>query len=164
MPAQHINELNLHISLFTLIKALWERVYTHNYLSSRDPVEQTIRGDDREAAVATVNPLSTPIIPPLPKQLQNQDASVLDEEEWKIVKIVDKGWTENGYEYQMCWKKTWLLENELRNAQQLLQQFEAKYHAQRREKRRRPICADKNRWLLTTFAKKIAEVVNSQNF
>ena len=91
-----------------------------NVLSSRDPVEQTIRRGDHGAA-ATVNPL-------LPKQPQNQDASVPDEEEWEIVRIVDKRWTENGYEYQVCWEKTWLLESELGNAQQLLQQFEAKYH------------------------------------
>ena len=71
-----------------------------NVLSSRDPAEQAIRGGDRGAA-ATVNPLSTAVIPLLPEQPQNQDASVPDEEEWEIVRIVDKRWTENGYEYQV---------------------------------------------------------------
>ena len=115
-----------------------------NVLSSRDPVEQTIRKGDHGAA-ATVNPLGTAVIPLLPRQPQNQHASVPDEEEWEIVKIVDKRWTENGYEYQVCWEKTWLLESELGNAQQLLQQFEAKYHAQRGGKRGRPVCTDKGR-------------------
>ena len=118
-----------------------DRPISLNVLSSHGPVEQTTRGGDRWAA--TVNPLSTPIIPLLPKQPQNQDALVPDEEEWEIVRIVDKRWTENGYEYQVCWEKTWLLESELGNAQQLLQQFEAKHHAQRGGKRGRPLCIDK---------------------
>lgn len=115
-----------------------------NALPPHDPAEQTTRGGDRGAA-ATVNPLSTAIIPLLPKQPQNQDASVPDEEEWEIVRIVDKRWTENGYEYQVCWEKTWLLESELRNAQQLLQQLEAKYHAQQGGKRGRLVSINKGR-------------------
>lgn len=121
-----------------------DRPISLNVLSSRDPVEQAIHGGDRGAA-ATVNPLSTAVIPLLPEQPQNQDASVPDEEEWEIVRIVDKRWTENGYEYQVCWEKTWLLESELGNAQQLLQQFEAKYQAQQGGKRGRPVCTDKDR-------------------
>ena len=121
-----------------------DRPISLNVVSSRDSVEQIIRGGDR-GTTATVNPLSTAVISLLPKQPQNQDASVPDEEEWEIVRIVDKRWTENGYEYQVCWEKTWLLESELGNAQQLLQQFEAKYHAQREGKRGRPICTDKGR-------------------
>ena len=66
-----------------------DRPISLNVLSSRDPVEQAIRGGDRGAA-ATVNSLSTAVIPLLPEQPQNQDASVPDEEEWEIVKIVDK--------------------------------------------------------------------------
>lgn len=115
-----------------------------NVLPSRDSVEQAIHGGDRGAA-ATVNPLSTAVIPLLPEQPQNQDASIPNEDEWEIVRIVDKRWTENGYEYQVCWEKSWLLESELENAQQLLQQFEAKYHAQRGGKRGRPVCTDKGR-------------------
>ena len=45
-----------------------------------------------------------------------------------------------GYEYKVCWKKTWLLERELGNAQELLRQFE---EAQRGRKRGRPTRADK---------------------
>jgi len=36
-----------------------------------------------------------------------------------------------GYEYKVCWKKTWLLERELGNAQELLREFKAKRQAQR---------------------------------
>ena len=67
----------------------FDRPISLNVLSSRNPVEQAIRGGDRGAA-ATVNSLSTAVIPLLPEQPQNQDASVPDEEEWEIVKIVDK--------------------------------------------------------------------------
>lgn len=121
-----------------------DRPVSLNALSSRDSVEQAIRGDDRGAA-ATVNLLSTAVISLLPEQPQNQDASVPDKEEWEIVRIVDKRWTENGYEYQVCWEKTWLLESELGNAQQLLKQFEAKHHAQRGGKRGRLMSTDKDR-------------------
>ena len=79
-----------------------DRPISLNAVSSCDPVEQIIREGDREAAVAIIDLLSIFVIPPLPKQLQNQDASVSDEEEWEIVRIVDKKWTENGYEYQVC--------------------------------------------------------------
>ena len=48
-----------------------------------------IRGGDRGAA-ATVNLLSTAVIPLFSEQPQNQDASVSNEEEWEIVMIVDK--------------------------------------------------------------------------
>lgn len=144
-----------------------DRPISFNVLSSRDPVEQAIRGGDRGAA-AIINPLSTAVIQFLPEQPQNQDASVSDEEEWEILRIVDKRWTENGYEYQVCWEKTWLLESELGNAQQLLQQFEAKHHAQRGGKRERPVCTDKNRWALATFTEEtemlliVSTVIDSQ--
>lgn len=122
-----------------------DRSISLNVALYRDPVEQTVREGDCGAA-ATVNPLSvTAAISPLPEQSQDQGASVLDEEEWEIIRIADKRWTENGYEYQVCWEKTWLLESELRNAQQLLQQFEAKHKAQRGGKRGRPARADNGR-------------------
>ena len=62
----------------------------------------------------------------------------MKEEEWEIVRIVDKRWTERGYEYEVCWEKTWLLENELGNAQELLRDFKAQGGAQRGRKRGRP--------------------------
>ena len=56
----------------------------------RDPVEQAIRGGDREAA-ATIYPLhAIAVTPLLPEQPQDQRDSALDEEEWEIVRIVVK--------------------------------------------------------------------------
>ena len=83
--------------------------------------------------------------PPLTKRPQDQGGSALDEEEWEIVRIVGKRRRGKGYEYQVCWKKTWLLERELGNAQELLWEFEAKHQAQRGGKRGRPAGADKGR-------------------
>lgn len=117
------------------IASSFDRQISLNVALYRDPVEQTICEGDYRAA-ATVNPLRvTAAIPPLPEQSQDQGASVSDEEEWEIIRIVDKRWTENGYEYQECWEKSWLLESELGNGQQLLQQFEANHQAQRGDKR-----------------------------
>ena len=45
------------------------------------------------------------------------------------------GRTGRGYEYKVCWEKTWLLESELENARELLRQFESKRQAQRGGKR-----------------------------
>jgi len=53
------------------------------------------------------------VTPPLPKQSQDQGGSALDEEEWEIVRIVGKRRREKGYEYKVCWKKTWLPKYEL---------------------------------------------------
>jgi len=50
----------------------------------------------------------------------------LDEEEWEIVRIIGKRRRGKGYKYKVCWKKTWLLEHELGNAQELLREFEAR--------------------------------------
>ena len=112
---------------------------------SCDRVKQTIRGGDRGAAT-TVYPLhAIAIIPRIPKQPEDRGASALDEEEWEIVRIVDKRWTESGYEYKVRWEETWLLESELGNEQELLRYFEAQGRAQRGRKRGRPAGADKGR-------------------
>lgn len=64
---------------------------------------------------------------------------------WRwIVKIVDKRCTERDYEYEVCWKKTSLLERELENVQELPLQLEAKRQAQRGVKRGRLARADKD--------------------
>lgn len=75
-----------------------DRPISLNVLSSRDSVKQAIHGGNRGAA-ATVNPLSTAVILLFPEQPQNQDALIPNEDEWEIVRIVDKIWTENGDEY-----------------------------------------------------------------
>ncbi len=110
-----------------------------------DPVEQAISGGDCGAATTVHPPHAITVPPSLPEQYQDQRGSALDEEVWEIVKIVDKRRREKGYEYQVCWKRTWLREYELGNAQELLREFEAKRQAQRGGKRRRPAYTDKGR-------------------
>jgi hypothetical protein len=96
-------------------------------------------------ATATVDLLSVVVTPLSHEQSQNQGGSALNEEKWKIVRIVDKRRRKKGYEYKVCWKKTWLLERELENAQELLREFKIKRQAQREGKRERPARADKGR-------------------
>ncbi len=97
-------------------------------------------------ATATVDPLGVAAAILLSyEQPQDQGGSALDEEEWEIVRIIGKRRRGKGYEYKVCWKKTWLLEHELGNAQELLREFEAKRQAQRGGKRGRPAHADKGR-------------------
>ena len=97
---------------------------------SHDRVEQTIREGDHETATI-VHPHPITVIPSLLEEIQDQEGSVLDEAEWEIVRIVGKRRRGKGYEYKVCWKKIWLLERELGNAQELLKEFEAKRRAQR---------------------------------
>lgn len=78
-------------------------------------------------------PLTLTVTPPLLKQPQDQEGSISDEEEWEIVKIVGKRRTSKGYEYKIRWKKTWLLERELGNAQGLLRKFEVNRQAQQED-------------------------------
>jgi len=78
------------------------------------------------------------VTPPLPEQHQDQGGSALDEEEWKIVRIVGKRRGGKGYDYKVCWKDSWLRECELGNTQELLREFKAKRQAQRGGKRGRP--------------------------
>ena len=119
---------------------------TSSTTSSLDrSISPTIRGGDRGAAT-TVFPLhAIAVTPRLPKQPEDRGASALDEEEWEIVRIVDKRWTGSGYEYKVRWEETWLLESELGNGQELLQYFEAQGRAQRGRKWGRPAGADKGR-------------------
>ena len=62
----------------------FDRSISLNAVSSCDSVEQTIREGDREAAVATIDLLSIFVIPLLPKQLQNQNASISNEKKWRL--------------------------------------------------------------------------------
>ncbi|KAL2048927.1 hypothetical protein ABVK25_010780 [Lepraria finkii] len=80
---------------------------------SRDRVEQAVRGDDCGTAAIVRSPHAIIVTPPLPEQPQDQGGSVLDEEEWEIIRIVGKRRRGKGYEYKVCWKKTWLLEHGL---------------------------------------------------
>ncbi len=111
----------------------------------QDRGTQAVHGGDH-GATATVDPLGVAAATPLShEQPQDQGGSALDEEEWEIVRIVGKRRRGKGYEYKVCWKKTWLLEYELGNAQELLREFEVKRQAQWGGKRGRPAHTDKGR-------------------
>jgi len=110
---------------------------------SRHSVEQAIRGGDGGAAATFYPPHAITATPPLIEQHQDQRGSALNEEEWEIVRIVGKRRRGKDYEYKVCWKRTWLRECELGNAQELLQKFEAERQVQRGGKRGRLACADK---------------------
>ena len=112
---------------------------------SCDPVEQATSGGDRGAAATVDPPHAITVTPPLPEQPEDHGASALDEEEWEIIKILDKRETLSGTEYMIRWKNTWLPKRELGNAQKLLREYEAKGRAQRGCKRGRPAGAGKDR-------------------
>ena len=122
----------------------FDRPISPSITPSRHRIEQAIHGDCG-AAVTVHPPHAITFTPPLPEQPQDQGRSALDKEEWEIVRIVGKRRRGKGYEYKVCWKKTWLLERELGNAQELLREFEAKHQAQRGGNRGRPAGADKGR-------------------
>lgn len=87
-------------------------------------------GTHGAAATVTVHPpTAIAVILLLPEQPRDY-GSVLDEEEWGIVRIVGKRRRRNGYKYKVCWKTTWLLERELGNAHELLAEFEVRRQAQ----------------------------------
>ncbi len=97
-------------------------------------------------ATATLDPLGVAAATLLSHERpQDQGDSVLDKEEWEIARIVGKRRRGKVYKYKVCWKKTWLLEHELGNAQELLREFEAKRQAQRGGKWGRQARANKGR-------------------
>jgi len=111
----------------------------------QDRGTQAVHGGDH-GATATVDPPGVAAATPLSQeQPQDQGGSALDEEEWEIVRIIGKRRRGKGYEYKVCWKKTWLLEHELGNAQELLREFKAKRQAQRGGKRGRQARANQGR-------------------
>jgi len=68
-----------------------------------------------------------------------------EEQEWEIIRILNKRRTREGQEYKVRWEDTWLRRSELGNAQELLRKFEGKGQAQRGCIRGRPARADKGR-------------------
>jgi len=115
----------------------FDRLISPSVALSRDPVERTICGGNRETT-PTVYALSvTAATPPSSEQSQDQGGSVLDKEDWEIVKILGKRRIGKSNEYKVRWKSTWLHRSELGNAQQLLRDFEAKGRAQQGRKQAR---------------------------
>ena len=114
---------------------------------TQDRGEQTVPGGDYGAA-ATVTPSSvTATTPPFPEREGQRDLAQ-DEEDWEIVRIVDKRWTRRGCEYKVHWKNTWMSGSELRNAARLVREFDAHVRRQRGGKRGRPARVGKNRRLV----------------
>ena len=70
------------------------------------------------------------------------DAAQVEEQEWEIVKILDKRETLLGVEYMVRWKNTWLPKDELGNLQELLQEFKIKGRAWHGCKPHRPARRD----------------------
>lgn len=90
---------------------------------------QTLRRGSHGAA-ATVDPFrATSVTPPFPEWRGWSGLAQDGEEEWEIMRIVGKRQTGRGYEYKVHWKNTWLPSSELGNAQELLQEFEARARA-----------------------------------
>ena len=123
----------------------YDRPISSSIALSHGRIQQAIRGGDPGAAVTVHPPHAITVTQPLPEQPQHPGSSALGEEEWEIARIVGKRRRGKGYEYKVCWKKTWLLECELGNAQELLREFEANYQPQQGRKRGRPARADKGR-------------------
>lgn len=96
---------------------------SHGIALFHDRVDHTIPEDNRGAAATIHLPQNTAITSPLLQQSQVQ-GSLVSDEQWEIIRIVDKRQSGNGYEYKVCWKETWLPECELGNAQELLREFE----------------------------------------
>lgn len=96
----------------------------HNIALFHDQVDHIILENNRKATTIiylfhNITMTSSPL-----ERFQVQEC-LISNEEWKIKKIVDKRQSEKDYEYKVCWKEIWLLECELKNAQELLQKFES---------------------------------------
>jgi len=86
-----------------------------------------------------------------PERPQGQDGRAeVEEQEWEVIKILDKRETRSGTEYKVRWKSTWLPKSELGSARRLLWEYEAKSRAQHGPKRGRPSHKDKAWWSLYT--------------
>jgi len=120
-----------------LITSPIDRPISPSVALSQDRGTQAVHRDDH-GAIATIYPLGVAAATPLSQeQPQDQGVSALDKE-WEIARIVGKRRRGKGYEYKVCGEKTWLLESELGNAQELLRDFKAQGGAQRGRKRGRP--------------------------
>ncbi len=60
------------------------------------------------------------------RSLSQRDAALVEKQQWELKKTVDKRHTKREWEYKVVWADSWVHENELENAERLLQQFEKK--------------------------------------
>lgn len=100
-------------------------------------------GEDDCRGAAAVSPPSI-ITPPLPQQSEAR-TSILEQDEWEILRIVGKRRLGKAMKYRVRWKDTWLPRSEFGNAQRLLREFEVHGRARCVRKWSRPGRADKRR-------------------
>ncbi|KAK3169299.1 hypothetical protein OEA41_008682 [Lepraria neglecta] len=81
--------------------------------------------------------------PTLAQAHGHSDGAQAEKSEWEIEEILGERDTVSGKEYMVSWKKTWLPEDELGNAGELLRKFKAKGRVRRGRKRGRPAGMDK---------------------
>ena len=81
-------------------------------------------------------------IVPVEQAQGHGDAAQVEEQEWEIVKILDKRETLLGVEYMVRWKNIWLPKDELGNLRELLQECNIKGGAWHERKPRRPARRD----------------------
>lgn len=151
--------LNLHTVIESIILFLHHSI-SFNIALSQNRDEQTVSEDDYKAAV-TVILLSIIIITSPFSERKNQQDSSQNEENWEIMRIVDKRWTRRDCEYKMHWKNTWMFDSELRNATRLVRKFDAHVRRQREGKRSRSTRVEKNRWLMTVSKRSWHYIVSS---
>lgn len=137
LPSSHPSEqpktrgcLNPHTNISATTSPL-DRPTSPSFTLPQDRSVQTVCGGNHGAA-ATVNRFCVSAFTPPFLEWQGQPGLAQgEEEEWEITRIVGKRQTGRGYEYKVRWKNTWLPSSELGNAQELLQEFEAKRQALR---------------------------------
>jgi len=100
------------------------------------------RNGRKLATVGSASATASRLLAPDQPQGQGGGAEV-EEQEWEVIKILDKRETSSGTEYKVCWKSTWLPRSELGSARRLLREYEAKSRAQHGPKRGRPARKDK---------------------
>ena len=114
---------------------------THRYSDLNATAKRFDHNGRTSAIVGSADAVTT--IPLTPKQLQGQGSRAeVEEQEWEVIKILDKRKTRSGTEYRVRWKSTWLPGSELGSAQRLLREYEAKGRAQHGPKRGRPARKD----------------------
>lgn len=151
--------LNLHTVIESII-SFFRHSISFNIALSQNQDEQTMSEDDYEAAV-TVTLLSIIVVTSSFSERKNQWDSSQNEENWKIMRIVDKRWTRRNCEYKMHWKNTWMSDSELQNATWLVRKFDAHVRRQHEDKRDKSTRVKKNRWSMTVSKRSWHHIISS---